>query len=64
MAKADQNVMDVQSTAIEILLRATAVKQGNVAHAIAVSNADVDMRNAVRRCRQRLAGGDHTDTSS
>ena len=52
-AKADQTVMQDGTTAIELLLRATAVKQGNIAHAVAVSAADVNMRNAVRRCEQR-----------
>jgi hypothetical protein len=52
-AKADQTVMQDGTTAIELLLRATTFKQGNIAHAVAVSNADVNMRNSVRRCDQR-----------
>jgi hypothetical protein len=57
-AKADQTVMMQDgTTAIELLLRATAVKQGNIAHAISVSAADVNMRNVVRRCEQRRISG-------
>ena len=48
-AKADQTAMDGGSTPTELLLRCTAFEQGNVAHALAVSTADVNTRNAVRR---------------
>jgi hypothetical protein len=48
-AKANQTLMDREGkTAIELLLHATFVKQSNIAHAIAVSSADVNMRNSVR----------------
>jgi ankyrin repeat protein len=53
-AKADQTAMRHGSTtAVELLLRATAVKQGNAAHAISVSGADVNVRNKVRSCAER-----------
>ena len=51
-AKADQTVMSKGTTAIELLLRATAAKQGDIGHAIAVSAAEVNTRNAVRRYEQ------------
>jgi hypothetical protein len=51
-AKADQTTMDGTTTSIELLLYATKLKQGNVAHALEVSTADVNTRNAVRRCDQ------------
>jgi hypothetical protein len=49
-AQADQTVMQDGTTAIELLLRATTFTQGNIAHAVAVSNADVNLRKSVRRC--------------
>ncbi len=52
-AKADQTATTVQSggstTAVELLLLAASTKQGNVAHMLAVSGADVNVRNKVRR---------------
>jgi ankyrin repeat protein len=51
-AKADQTVMFHGTTAIELLLLATAAKQGDIGHAIALSAADVNTRNAVRRYEQ------------
>ncbi len=55
-AKADQTVMQNGKTAIELLLRASAVEHGNFARAIAMSGADVNLRNEVRRQWCELLG--------
>jgi hypothetical protein len=52
-AKADQTILEYGKTsATGLLLQATAVKQGNVAHALEVSCVDVNTRDAVRKCEQ------------
>jgi hypothetical protein len=56
-AKADQTAMNDGMTPIELLLCTSAVKQGNLAHDLAVSTADVNIRNKVRIHGQR---GDST----
>jgi hypothetical protein len=56
-AKADQTATNDGVTPIELLLRTSAVKQSNLAHALAVSTADVNICNKVRRHGQ---GGEST----
>ncbi len=52
-AKADQEMGPFnRNTAIELLLHAIAVKQGNAAHILTMSGADVNIRNVVRLSEQ------------
>ncbi len=55
LAKADQTATDGLNTSIELLLRSTSIKQGNLAHNLAVSTADVNIRNKV--CKRKQGRG-------